>query len=139
MTILKQLIALSAVAAITAACTASVRGMPGPDDTNRVVARDIEKHGAERAAFRAAIAYCEDHGKEALFISDRVWYEGAMDEDRRAEIRRQSEAATVLGGIMRSSDDQDSAVIFESAGAVGSTVTSGKDYTAEIRFRCRLS
>lgn len=136
---IKFLVSVTVVALTAAACTASVRVMPSPDDVNRVVARDIEKHGAEKAAFKAAVAYCEDHGKEAVFISDDVWYEGSMDEDKRTAIRRQSEAATVLGGIIRTNGDENAAVVLEGAGAVGSTATSGKDYTAEVMFTCDLS
>lgn len=135
----KQVVTLLAVSVLAAACTASVRVMPGPDDVNRVVARDIEKHGAEKAAHKAAIAYCEDHGMEAQFISDWVWYEGSMDEAQRAAIRRHSEAATIIGGIVRSNGDHDAGIVLESAGVAGSTVTSGKDYTAEVEFTCQAA
>jgi hypothetical protein len=107
MKLTKQVILLVSLTATVAACTASVRVMPGPQDTNWVVARDVEKHWAEKAAHRAAVEYCEDRGLEAVFISDRVWYEGMMDEREREAIRRQSEAATVVGGIMRGSDHVD--------------------------------
>jgi leucyl aminopeptidase (aminopeptidase T) len=133
----KQLVLLAIMTAATAACTASVRVMPGPQDTNWVVARDIEKHWAEKAAHRAALEYCEDRGLETVFISDQVWYEGMLDEQEREAIRRQSEAATVVGGIMRGSDHTDAALILESAGAAGSAATSGRDYTAKVQFTCR--
>jgi hypothetical protein len=136
---LKQLIILSAVACIAVACTASVRVMPGPNDVNRVVARDIEKYGAEKAAVRAAVNYCEDLGQQAVFLSDSIRYEGLMDEAERNDIRRQAEAATIMGGILRSNHDDDLAVVFESVGATGSSMTSGKDYTAQVTFRCMLS
>ena len=139
MKLTKQLILLTTLTATVAACTASVRVMPGPQDTNWVVARDIEKHWAEKAAHRAAVEYCEDRGSEAVFISDRVWYEGTMDEQERENIRRQSEAATVMGGIMRGSNHDDAALALESAGAAGSAATSGRDYTAEVEFTCRLT
>ena len=137
MSMIKRLVTLSAVVAITAACTASVRVMPGLDDVNRVVARDIERHGAEKAAHKAAVAYCEDHRMEAIFISDGVWYEGTMDEQKRATIRKQSEAAIIIGGIIKSNGDHDAGLVVESAGVAGSTMTSGKDYTAEIEFVCQ--
>ena len=133
----KHLITLSVVAIVAAGCTASVRVMPGEDDVNRVVARDIEKYGAEKAAHKAAVAYCEDHGMEAIFIHDEVWYEGAMDEQQRASIRKQSEAAIIIGGIIKSNGDQDAGLVVESAGVAGATMTSGKDYTAEIEFVCQ--
>jgi hypothetical protein len=137
MKLTKQVISLVSLTVTIAACTASVRVMPGPQDTNWVVARDIEKHWAEKAAHRAAVEYCEDRGLEAVFISDRVWYEGMMDEREREAIRRQSEAATVVGGIMRGSDHVDAALVLESAGAAGSAATSGRDYAAEVQFTCR--
>jgi len=137
MKLTKQLFLLAALTATVAACTASVRVMPGPKDTNLVVARDIEKHWAEKAAHRAAVEYCGDRGTEAVFISNRVWYEGLMDEREREAIRRQSEAATIMGGIMRGSDHDDAALALESAGAAGSAATSGRDYAASVSFTCR--
>ena len=111
--------------------------MPGADDVNRVVARDIEKYGAEKAAHKAAVSYCEEHGMEAVFIHDQVWYEGDMDEAQRARIRKQSEAAIIIGGVVKSNSDHDAGLVIESAGLAGSTMTSGKDYTAEIEFMCQ--
>jgi hypothetical protein len=137
MNTIKHLITLATVLAIAAACTASVRVMPGADDVNRVVARDIEKHGAEKAAHKAALRYCEEHGMEAIFISDETWYEGTMDEEQRAAIRRQSEAAIIVGGIIRSNGNHDAGTVVESAGVAGSTMTSGKDYTAHVEFVCQ--
>lgn len=139
MNTIKYLISLSVVAIVAAGCTASVRVMPGEDDVNRVVARDIEKYGAEKAAHKAAVAYCEDHGLEAIFLRDQVWYEGSMDEEQRAAIRKQSEAAIIIGGIIKSNGDQDAGLVVESAGLAGSTMTSGKDYTAEIEFVCQTA
>lgn len=139
MNTIKQLASLVAVVAIAAACTASVRVMPGADDVNLVVARDIEKHGAEKAAHKAAVRYCEEHGMEAMFISDESWYEGAMDEQQRAAIRRQSEAAIIVGGIIRSNGNHDAGTVVESAGVAGATMTSGRDYTAELEFTCRAA
>lgn len=133
----KQLVVLFVVVIAATACTASVRVMPGSDNVNRVIARDIEKHWAEKAAHKAAVKYCEERGLEAVFTYDEVWYEGAMDEQQRTAIRRQSEAATVIGGIVRSNGNHDAGTVLESAGAAGSTVTSGRDYTAEIEFTCR--
>ena len=136
MNTIKYLLTLSVVIAISA-CTASVRVMPGADDVNYVVARDIEKHWAEKAAHKAAVEYCEERGLEAVFMYDQVWYEGAMDEQQRAAIRRQSEAAIIIGGIIKSNGDQDAGLVVESAGIAGSTMTSGRDYTAEVEFVCQ--
>ena len=61
----KQLTTLSLAIAMLAACTASVRVMPSTDDVHRVVARDVEKHWAEKAAHKAAVEYCAEHGLEA--------------------------------------------------------------------------
>lgn len=127
-----SIVALGAVAC----STASTRVMPGQDGTNRVVVRDVEKHDAEFAAFEAAKGYCDERGKEAIFLSDDVVYTGDMDEEERAAIRKQAETATILGGVIRATDARDAAVIFEGGGAVGRTMTSGKDYQAEVRFTC---
>lgn len=136
---IKQSVTLFIVAVLLTACTASVRVMPGPDEVNRVVARDIEKHGAEKAAHKAAVAYCEEQGMQAQFINDWVWYEGSMDEAQRAAIRRQSEAAIIIGGMVKSRGNEDAGIVIESAGVAGSSATSGKDYTAEIEFTCQVA
>ena len=110
--------------------------MPGPDETNRVVAADVDKHDAEQAAFEAAKTYCEERGQEAVFLSDDVDYTGDMKESDRQSIRSASDTATILAGIIRATDARDSAVIFEGGAAVGRSATSGKDYEAEVRFTC---
>ena len=121
---------------LMACSTASVRVMPGTDGTNRVVVRDVEKHSAEEAAVEAAKSYCQDRGQEAFFISDSVKYTGTMNEAERAAIRKHAETATIMGGVIRATDVPDAAIIFEGAGAIGRTETSGKDYEAEVRFIC---
>ena len=121
---------------ITACSTANVRGMPGQDGTNRVVVRDVAKYEAEQAAFEAAKSYCEDRGQETIFLADDVEYTGDMDESERERIRKASDSATVLAGVIRATEARNSAVIFEGGAAVGRSATSGKDYEAEVRFTC---
>ena len=130
-------VVLTLVMSLLAACsTASVRVMPGADGTNKVVARDVEKYTAEEAAVEAAKDYCTERGKQAYFLSDSAKYTGDMDEAQRASVRKGSETATILGGVIRATDVKDAAIIFEGAGAAGRTATSGKDYEAEVRFTC---
>jgi hypothetical protein len=127
---------LIVIATVAACATASVRVMPGQDGTNRVVVRDVERHSAEEAAVDAAKAYCKERGKEAFFLDDSVKYTGTMDEAQREAIRRHAETATIMGGVVRATEVSDAAVIFEGAGAIGRSETSGKDYEAEVRFTC---
>ncbi len=134
--VIRASVALFAVAAVVSCTTASVRVMPGDDGTNRVVVRDVEKYAAEEAAVDAANDYCRERGKDAVFLGDSVEYTGTMDEEEREAIRRQAEAATIMGGVIRATEARDAAVIFEGAGAVGRSTTSGKDYMAEVRFTC---
>lgn len=122
--------------AITACSTANVRVMPGADGTNRVVVRDVDKYEAEQAAFEAATLHCEERGQETVFLADHIKYTGDMDESDRESIRRASDSATVLAGVIRATEARDSAVIFEGGAAVGRSATSGKDYEAEVRFTC---
>lgn len=122
--------------AVTACSTANVRVMPGQDGTNRVIVRDVDKYDAEQAAFEAAKAHCEQRGAEAVFLGDDVDYTGDMNESQRNEIRKASESATILAGVIRATDARDAAVIFEGGAAVGRSATSGKDYEAEVRFTC---
>ena len=129
--------ALIAGALCVAGCsTANVRVMPGEDGTNRVVVRDVDKYSAEQEAFEAAKLYCEERGSEAIFLNDDVEYTGTMDEATRESIRRSSESATMLAGVIRATEVKDAAYIFEGGAAVGRSATSGKDYKAEVRFVC---
>ena len=129
-------LAFVSVVATSGCSTANVRVMPGPDGTNRAVVRDVDKYEAEQAAFEAAKSYCEDRGEETVFLADDVEYTGDMDESEREQIRKASDSATVLAGVIRATEASDSAVIFEGGAAVGRSVTSGKDYEAEVRFAC---
>lgn len=123
---------------LTGACsTASVRVMPGEDGINQVIVRDVEKYSAEEEAVDAAHEYCEDRGKDAIFLTQSTEYTGEMDEAQREAIRTGADAATVLAGVMRTTDEQDAAAVFDAAGGVGRTVASGKDYKAEVSFTCR--
>jgi hypothetical protein len=129
-------LAIALVLAVTACSKPSVRVMPGTDGTNRVVARDVEKPDAEQAAFEAAKTYCEELGKEAVFLSDDVEYTGSMDESQREAIRKASGSATMVAGVIRATEARDAAVVFEGGAAVGRSATAGKDYEAVVRFTC---
>jgi hypothetical protein len=127
---------LVSMIAVSGCSTANIRVMPGPDGTIRAVVVDVDKHEAEQAAFEAAKSYCEDRGEETVFLADDVEYTGDMDESEREQIRKASDSATVLAGVIRATEASDSAAIFEGGAAVGRSVTSGKDYEAEVRFVC---
>lgn len=129
-------LSILSIFAMTACSTASIRVMPSQDGTNRVVARDVDKYDAEQAAFDAAKAHCEERGQDAIFLSDDVDYTGEMNESQREGIRKASDSATILAGVIRATDARDAAIIFEGGAAVGRSATSGKDYEAEVRFTC---
>jgi len=129
-------LSILSIFAMTACSTANIRVMPGQDGTNKVVARDVDKYDAEQAAFDAAKTHCKERGQDAIFLSDDVDYTGNMDESEREAIRKTSDSATILAGVIRATDARDAAVIFEGGAAVGRSATSGKDYEAEVRFTC---
>jgi hypothetical protein len=138
MKIKTSLIALSAFAVLIIAtgCTSTVRVMPSEDDLVRVVARDAESHRAEKAAHKAAVKHCKEQGQVAVFLRDQVWYEGSMDEQARLSVRRQSQALGAAGVVLTASEHHEAGSVLESIGVAGTTITSGKDYAAEIWFRC---
>lgn len=113
---------------ISGCSTASVRVLPG-EDIHRVVVRDIERDDAEEEAAKAANEYCEKQGKRAVIVADNTKYTGEMDESTRDTIRKGSKAAMILGGARGGAAG--------TAGSVGYSVTSDRDYLAELRFRCR--
>ncbi len=137
---MKNLVVLVGAALLIQSCsTAKVRVMPGADGLNRVVARDIERDGAETAAVDAAHDYCKDQKKSAVFTKDKTQYTGNMDEGTRKTIRNASQAAQILGGvgIGSSSETRTAGAVLGSAGTVGREMTSDRDYEAEVQFKCQ--
>ena len=128
----------SALALALSACsTAHVALMPG-EEMNRVVARDIERDGAEKAAIESANKYCTGKGKEAVFVSERQEYKGEMDEATRELLRKGSQAAILIGSVgMAPHEAHSPGALLGSAGTVGSVMTSGRDYEAVQEFKCR--
>ena len=131
---------MAALVALSACSTAQVRTMPGADGTHKIVARDIERDGAESAANKAAHEYCEDRKKSAVFLSESTRYTGDMDESTRKTVRNASRAAQMIGM------DQEHAAgnygrpntnPFSTAGSVGQQMTNDRDYEAEVKFQCR--
>lgn len=128
---------LTGVALIISACASgAVRVMPGPEGVHKVSVRAVEKHKAEVKAVKAATKYCQERGKEAIFLAEKTDYTGEMDESEREAIRKGSDAAAVVAGAVRATGSHDAAVIFDAASGVGRSMTSGKDYLAEVNFTC---
>src|SRR5579863_5372097 len=89
--------------------TAKTRVLPGPEGRNKAISRDIEKEGAKDAAFKAANGYCKDKGKEALFRNQNSQYIARIDEGTAGS----------------------------KIGTVGYTMTSERDYEAQVDFKCQ--
>ncbi len=133
-TAMTSALCFAAIATISACSTAEVRTMPSQDGNHRVVARDIEKTGAERAANDAARDFCKDQGKVAYFSKDSVKYTGSMDEATRNTVRNASRVASVIG-VPGNGFGQPDPV--RTAGMVGHGMTNDKDYEAEVQFTCK--
>ena len=123
----------------TGCSTAKVRVMPGEGGVNHVVARDIEKDGAETAAVDAATEYCKNKKMTAVFVNDKTKYTGDMDESTRNTVRKASKAAMILGGtgFGASSDTRPAGAILGSAGTAGHVMTSDRDYESSVEFKCQ--
>lgn len=115
--------------------------MPGENGINRVSVRDIEKTDSEEAAVDAAREYCEKRGSEAIFIEEKeAKYTGSMDESTRDTVRKASTAAMILGPTLGvATHSHVGGGVLGSAGVVGHTMTSGKDYQSELKFKCKKS
>lgn len=123
-------ITLLAASTLQGCSSASVRTMPEQDGTIRIVAKAPEKTDAEEAANEKALDYCKDRGQEAVFLKDGTKYTGDMNEQTRDTVKKASTAAQILGGFNSPVSD---------AGTAGHVMTSGKDYEAEVVFKCRGS
>jgi hypothetical protein len=124
---------LAAMIGAVGCSTARVSVLPG-DDYNRVVAHDIEGDDAEQASVKAANEYCEQRGQEAKFLSTNAQYTGTMDEQNRQAIRNASKAAMILGG---GGPNAPLGGAMGTAGQVGYSMTSNRDYKSEVHFKCR--
>lgn len=137
-TIVSLLVLITTIATGLFGCsTASVRVMPGEAGLHRVTARDIEKSDAEEAAVEAAEEYCEDQKKRAVFVKEGTSYTGTMDEKTRDNVRKASQAATILGSGVGAADEPVAGGAVGAAGVVGNSMTSGKDYLSEVQFKCQ--
>ncbi|NCN26696.1 hypothetical protein GW915_03905 [bacterium] len=135
---LKSNLTLVAMIVVLGACsTAKVRLMPQQDGYVEVVSRDIERDGAEEAAVKKAEDYCKEMDMRPVYAVDETKYEGEMDEEKRKMIRKGSKAAMMLGGVGFGMRNNTVGSVLGGAGAVGSTMTSDRDYTARLKFRCQ--
>lgn len=108
-----------------------------------------------------------EHDKHAAFIDEKIEYTGSMDEKTRDTLRKASKAAEMVGGTSASvnSNNEDWSHDSEqtnnmgknttmhkrkhvgaqvnppnpigTAGAVGTIMTSGKDYLIQMTFKCQ--
>jgi hypothetical protein len=129
---------LGALAVLSGCSTAKVRVLRGEDGTNRVIARDIEHDDAEEAAYKAAENYCKDQNKHAVYVQENsTKYTGSMNENTRKTVRNASKAAMILSpvaGVGAQSAGLGTAV--GAAGTAGYAMTSDRDYSSELKFKC---
>jgi hypothetical protein len=137
---MKNLLFLSIVGLVFNACsTASVRVMPGEDGVNTVISKDIESDDAEEEAVKAANKYCEKEKLKAVFVkTEATKYNGSMDESTRKNVRNASKVGMILGGAGAAGDaTRGAGAVLGTAGTVGYGMTSDRDYTSELKFKCK--
>jgi hypothetical protein len=124
---------------LNACSTASVRVLPGEDGVNTVVSKDIESDDAEEEAVKAANKYCENENQKAVFIkTDKTQYTGSMDENTRKNVRNASKVGMMLGGVGVAGDaTRGAGAVLGTAGTVGYGMTSDRDYTSQLKFKCK--
>lgn len=124
---------------INACSTASVRVMPGEDGVHTVISKDIEKDDAEEEAVKAAQKYCKEKKQEAVFVkTEDTKYTGSMDENTRKNIRTASKVGMILGGAGTVGNrTRGAGAVLGTAGTVGYGVTSDRDYTSQVKFKCQ--
>lgn len=132
-------LAIFALVVQSGCSTASVRVLPGDNGVHRVAVRDIQKHNAEEEAVEAAQEYCEKRHAEAVFLEEKeTKYTGKMDEGTRDTVRKASTAAMILSpGLGVGTGSGIAGGALGSAGMIGYSMTSGKDYQSELKFKCK--
>lgn len=133
------LLALTPVLFVSCAHHRDVR--PGADGTNRVVVREQTQERAERDAIDQANHFCEQTNRHAAFVAEnKTQYTGTMDEGTRDTLRKASTAASVLGAVGSGAGEGGTRTggnVLWGAGTVGGIMTSGKDYLADMSFKCQ--
>jgi hypothetical protein len=113
----------------------------GADGIHKVIVREEEKEEAEQSAISQANHFCEEQQKHAAFIEEKSQYTGKMDEGTRDTVRKASKAAAVVGGTLGTFGEdrgtRNAGGIVGLGGVAGGVMTSGKDYTAEMKFKCQ--
>jgi len=113
---------------------------PGADGVHRVVVRAMSKEDAERDAISQAESYCSQTKRSVAFVEEKTNYTGNMDESTRDTVRKASKAAMVLGGagvLVGPEGVREGGGVLGTAGTVGTIMTGGKDYLADMRFKCQ--
>jgi hypothetical protein len=113
---------------------------PGAQGLHRVIVRAPEKTHAERSAISQAEHFCEEQsGRHPAFVEEKTQYTGSMDEATRDTVRKASRAAMILGGtgtVLGDGPVRTGGGVVGTAGTVGTIMTGGDDYVADMRFRC---
>lgn len=109
---------------------------PGANGQNRVVTQADTAEGATRSALAQSNHYCEEFKKTPKVVSETVVYTGEMDESTRKTVRKASQAAILVGG-MNTQPGSTGVNPVLGAGQVGSVMTGGDDYKAEMVFLCQ--
>lgn len=112
--------------------------MPG-EPYHKVLVRDYDRDDAEVEATKAAREYCQSSGKkEAYFVNNNSAYTGKMSEGTKNAIRAGSTAAILMSGPAAVATDSPLAgALLGTAGMVGFSSTSDRDYKAEAQFYCK--
>lgn len=110
---------------------------PGADGVHHVIVREPTKESAERHAISQANHYCEQSNRTAAFMNESTQYTGTMDESTRDTLRKASTAATILGGTSAHARRHGEPNVLGTAGTIGSIMTNGDDYTADMKFKCQ--
>ena len=136
----KKLIALTFVLIASACSTAQVSIMPVEGGMNKVISKDYESEGAEKAAIDKATDYCKDHGKQVVFVNpdNKSKYIGKMDEETRHTLKKASQAAVMVGGpVGVASNDAVLGGAIGTAGVVGHEMVNDRDYVTDWTFKCQ--
>jgi hypothetical protein len=123
-----------------AACAHHRDVRPGADGIHRVVVRASERESAERSAISQAEDFCDERHLAPAFVNEQTQYTGKMDEGTRDTLHKASTAAMILGGgvgIGTYGAARTAGGAVGTAGAAGAIMTGGKDYTADMRFKCQ--
>lgn len=111
----------------------------GIDGFHKVSVQASDKQSGQRDAISQANHFCETEqgNTRAAILDEKTSYTGSLDEATRNNVRQASGAAMAVGNMLGSASGEYGQHPVGIAGSAGYMMTSGLDYTVEMKFKCQ--